>query len=183
MICRCSPRVAAGTKADKGSVESLIPPLPPPLLSEKGIMRKQIFITQPDMYRLQQLVGNPFPLADTSVEALGHELERAIVVAPEKISRKVVTMNSRVRIHDLDRGSELVVTVVFPFESNAELRRMSVLAPLGTALLGSRVNETVSFEAPGGPRRVKIVGIEYQPESAARDRHPARVFQNSGSAA
>jgi regulator of nucleoside diphosphate kinase len=89
---------------------------------------------------------------------------------PEDISKKVVTMNSRIRIHDLDRGSEAVVTVVFPFESNAEQHRVSVLAPLGTALLGRRVGDRVKFEAPGGTRRVKIVRIEYQPEGAARDR-------------
>jgi regulator of nucleoside diphosphate kinase len=104
------------------------------------------------------------------VEALEKELDRAAVVDPEKISRKVVTMNSRVRIHDIDRNAEATVTVVFPSAANAEQNRISVLAPLGTALLGCRVGQIVRFGAPSGPRRLQIMAIEYQPEAAARDR-------------
>jgi len=142
-------------------------------------MQKQIFITTPDMYRLEQLIENRLSPADAGIETLERELNRAIVVDPEKISKNVVTMNSRVRIHDLDRNSEMVVTIVFPFESNAEQNRISILAPLGTALLGSRVGSSVRFNAPGGPRRMKIIGIEYQPEAAARTRLSwARAFHH-----
>jgi len=147
-------------------------------------MRKQIYITKPDMHRLEQLVENSLMPTDSRMDTLERELERAIVVDPEKISRNVVTMNSRVHIRDLDRDSELVVTIVFPFESNVDQNRISVLAPLGMALLGSRVGEGVRFEAPGGPRRVKILGIEYQPEAAARDRLlSSKEFRNIASAA
>jgi regulator of nucleoside diphosphate kinase len=135
------------------------------------------------MHRLESLVENRVPSPDAGVQALEHELGRAILVEPEKIAKNVVTMNSRIRIHDLDRNSELVVTIVFPFESNAERNRISVLAPLGTALLGCRVGERVKFNAPGGERRVKIVGIEYQPEAAARQRIASSVFRDSGAAA
>jgi regulator of nucleoside diphosphate kinase len=133
-------------------------------------MQRQILITKPDMHRLEQLIENRTAPTDAGIETLKYELERATVVDPEKISNNVVTMNSRVRIHDLDRNAESVVTIVFPSESNAEQHRISVLAPLGTALLGSRVGRSVRFNAPGGPRRVKIIGIEYQPEAAGRNR-------------
>jgi regulator of nucleoside diphosphate kinase len=73
-------------------------------------MRKQVFITKPGMHRLEGLVENRLPSPDAGVQALEHELERAILVDPEKIAKNVVTMNSRIRIHDLDRNSELVVT-------------------------------------------------------------------------
>jgi regulator of nucleoside diphosphate kinase len=142
-------------------------------------MRKQIFMTKPDVQRLERLVETRFPAADAGVQALEQELERAILVDPEKIARNVVTMNSRVLIQDLDRNSELVVTVVFPSEANAEQNRISVLAPLGTALLGRRVGQRVTFDAPGGGRRVRIVAIEYQPEAAARDRIQSRVLSDS----
>jgi regulator of nucleoside diphosphate kinase len=130
-------------------------------------MGKNIVITRPDMHRLEQLVESSVSQTDAG-RTLEYELDRAIVVDPERISEKVVTMNSRVRILDMDRDSELVVTVVFPFEANAQQNKVSVLAPLGTALLGCRVGETVKFNAPGGTRRIKIIAIEYQPEAAAR---------------
>jgi regulator of nucleoside diphosphate kinase len=133
-------------------------------------MQRQILITKPDRHRLEQLIENRLAPTDAGVETLERKLERAIVVDPEKISKNVVTMNSRVRIHDLDRNVESVVSIVFPSESNAEQNRISVLAPLGTALLGSRVGTSVRFNAPGGLRRVKIIGIEYQPEAAGRNR-------------
>ena len=135
--------------------------------------QKRIVITKPDMHRLEQLVENRTAPADGRMEALERELDRAVVVDPGEISEEVVTMNTRVRIRDLDRRSQIKITVVFPFEANAEQNRISVLAPIGTALLGCRVGQTVRVDAPGGPRRIKIVAIEYQPEAAARDRIPA----------
>jgi regulator of nucleoside diphosphate kinase len=138
-------------------------------------MEKQIWITTPDLNRLQLLVDNPPPMENTRLESLERELQRAIVVPPDGISRRVVTMNTRVRVQDLDRGFESVLTLVFPFEANVGENRVSVLAPLGTAILGSRVGETVRFQAPGGLRRVKITGIEYQPEAAARSRNTPKT--------
>jgi regulator of nucleoside diphosphate kinase len=133
-------------------------------------MQKQIVITNPDILRLEQLVHTGSALSDDRLQALEQELNRAEVVAPEDIAKTVVTMNSRMRIQDLDRDVEFVCTVVFPAEANAEQNRVSVLAPLGTALLGCRVGQIVRFSAPGGVRRVKIIAIEYQPEAAARKR-------------
>ena len=133
-------------------------------------MRRQILITKPDMHRLEQLIQNRLPSLDAAIATLEHELDRAVVVDPEKISKHVVTMNSRVRIDDLDRNIELVVTIVFPSESNAEQNRISILAPLGAALLGARVGTSVRFSAPGGERRVRVIAMEYQPEAASRNR-------------
>ena len=133
-------------------------------------MQKQIVITDPDIRRLEQLVDTGSALSDDRLQALEQELNRAVVVAPEDIAKTVVTMNSRIRIYDLDRDFEFVCTVVFPAEANAEHNKISVLAPLGTALLGCRVGQIVRFSAPGGVRRVKIMAIEYQPEAAARKR-------------
>src|SRR5687767_14520566 len=135
------------------------------------------------MHRLEQLVESRLqPTAE--VEALEHQLNRAVIIDPDRISSNVVTMNSRVRIHDLNRDSETTITIVFPSEANAEQNRISVLAPLGRTLLGAAVGQTVRFEAPGGTRRVKITAIEYQPEAAARDRISVpSALQNPRSAA
>jgi regulator of nucleoside diphosphate kinase len=132
-------------------------------------MKKRIIMTPSDIERLKQLVESASPQSDhAGLDALARELERADVVAAEEVSRNIVTMNSRVRLHDLDRDIDFVCSIVFPAEANADQKRISVLAPLGTALLGYSAGQVVSFPAPGGPRRVKIKAVEYQPEAAAR---------------
>jgi regulator of nucleoside diphosphate kinase len=134
-------------------------------------MPKRIIVTTFDIERLEQLLESTLPHAHAArLGALEQELDRADVVAEDKISKNIVTMNSRVRLLDLDRDVEVVCSIVFPAQADADQKRISVLAPLGTALLEYRVGHVVRFPAPGGPRRVKITAIEYQPEAAARER-------------
>lgn len=134
-------------------------------------MQKRIIVTMSDNERLKQLLKSTSPQSDyVGLEVLEQELDRAEIVTADKISKNIVTMNSRVRLHDLDRDMEFVCSIVFPAEANSDQKKISVLAPLGTALLGYRLGRIVRFPAPGGPRRVKIKAIEYQPEAAARER-------------
>ncbi|MGH7229846.1 MAG: GreA/GreB family elongation factor [Nitrospiraceae bacterium] len=76
-------------------------------------------------------------------------------------------MNSRVRFKDLDTTQDKVYTLVFPFEAKLEQQKISVLAPIGTAILGYRVGDTVEWLALGGTRKVQIEEILYQPEAEA----------------
>jgi len=124
------------------------------------------------MDRLQRLVETASPAADRFA-ALQLKLDHARIVNTDRVSSDVITMHSRVRIHDLDHDVESVCTLVFPGEANAEHSKVSVLAPLGTALLGGRVSEVIRFAAPAGDRRVRILAVEYQPETAARQRSAA----------
>jgi regulator of nucleoside diphosphate kinase len=134
-------------------------------------MRKGIVVTNSDIERLNQLLEATSPQSNHSERcALEQELEGAEIVAADEISGNVVTMNSRVRLHDLERDVEFICSIVFPAEANADQRRISILAPLGTALLGYRAGQTVRFPAPGGLRTVRIKSIEYQPEASARKR-------------
>jgi regulator of nucleoside diphosphate kinase len=82
-----------------------------------------------------------------------------------KVPPDVVTMNSRVRIKDLNRGRELTYQIVFPEHADLDENRISVLAPIGTALLGYRAGTTVEWQVPSGTRRFRILGVEYQPEA------------------
>jgi regulator of nucleoside diphosphate kinase len=100
------------------------------------------------------------------VNKLEDELEFAEVVAAEDIPPDVVTMRSKVKLKDMDTKEESVYSIVFPTEANYDEGKISVLAPLATALLGSRRGKTVEFEAPGRVRRLQILDILYQPESA-----------------
>lgn len=94
------------------------------------------------------------------------ELDRAHVVDSKTIPKDVVTMNSRARFVDLYTGEERVCTVVFPSDANIEQDKISVLAPIGTALLGYQVGDTIEWRVPSGNKQVRIEEILYQPEAA-----------------
>jgi regulator of nucleoside diphosphate kinase len=97
---------------------------------------------------------------------LEEELEKANVVSSQEIPADVVTMNSQVRIRDLDAGKELILTLVFPANADYEQGKLSILAPMGTALLGYRAGDTIEWHAPSGLRRLRIEQIIYQPEAS-----------------
>jgi len=132
-----------------------------------------IYITDYDSARLKELlqVGISFAERDRqSLETLQGELDRAHIVEPRAVPHDVVTMNSRVRLTDLETNEELVYTVVFPSKANVEHRKISILAPIGTAILGYRVGDTVEWIVPHGVRRLRIEEIVYQPEAAGHYR-------------
>ena len=129
---------------------------------------ENIVITEGDYRRLESLIESSRRLhrrdADR-VDGLEQELERAIVVESGEVSPDVVTMNSRVRIEDLESSREMAYRIVFPNEANVTENRISVLAPMGTALLGARAGATVEWKAPSGMRRFRVLEVEYQPEA------------------
>jgi regulator of nucleoside diphosphate kinase len=92
--------------------------------------------------------------------------ERAHLVASDEIPPDVVTMNSQVVLRDLDTGGEIVLTLVFPRDANVDQQRVSVLAPLGTAILGYRGGDIIEWQMPGGTRRLEVERVLYQPEAA-----------------
>lgn len=97
---------------------------------------------------------------------LKKELEYAQVVPPQEVPADVVTMNSEVRIEGESTEGSGVVKLVFPQDADYTRGRISLLAPLGAALLGRRKGETVRYPAPGGQVEVTVHDIVYQPEAA-----------------
>ena len=97
---------------------------------------------------------------------LENELQQAEVVASKKIPKKVITMNSKVRLKDLDSGKEMVYSLVFPGQADITQNKISILSPLGTALIGYRTGDIIEWKAPAGLRRLKVEEIVYQPEAA-----------------
>jgi len=124
----------------------------------------EIYITEHDMRRLRALIeiygGSDKPYLDR----LEEELDRAKVVGPREIPADVVTMNSVVRIRDLDTGEERSFALVFPNKTAMGEKAISVLAPIGTALIGCREGDNLNWEVPAGTRRIQITQIVYQPE-------------------
>ncbi|KMW74095.1 nucleoside diphosphate kinase regulator [Photorhabdus luminescens subsp. luminescens] len=126
-----------------------------------------IIINELDAERLDSLLEQP-AFADTSIaDALNEELDRAEIVPPAEIPSDVVTMNSRVRFLDLTSNEERVRTLVYPASLQDSSDQLSVMAPLGAALLGLRIGDEISWELPNGEEtRVKVLELLYQPEAA-----------------
>lgn len=119
-----------------------------------------IVISEPDARLLRGLLSRSAATRDQEhLEELRVELERAQVLEPEKISAKVITMNKLVRFVDLSSGKRQEVVLVSPSEADVSARRISVLAPLGTALLGNREGDEVEWLMPGGIRRLQIEAV------------------------
>lgn len=131
--------------------------------------RRKILVTRQDMDRLRDLLRktrDPLGMERPYLETLSAELDRAQVVPIEGIDPDVVTMNTTVRVRDRDSGRLMEVTLVYPERATLEADHISVLAPLGAALLGYRVGDDVSFEVPRGRCSYEIVEVMYQPEAA-----------------
>ncbi len=131
---------------------------------------RSICITEKDRQRLQFLLDDAMvtasPKMRPSFESLAGELRRGSVVSPEEVPPDVVTMNSRVRLRDLDSNEEMTYTLVFPDASDITNGKVSILAPIGTAMLGFRVGDTIAWRVPSGERRLRVEEILYQPEAS-----------------
>ena len=130
---------------------------------------RQIFITEFDLERLEDLVGKfrAKTSRDTrNLDELEQELETAEVVSPEGIPPDVITMNSRVLLEDMDTGQFMEYTLTFPADADVETGKISVLAPIGTAMIGYRAGDRISWVVPGGEKNFLVKEILYQPEAA-----------------
>ncbi|MDR4458971.1 MAG: nucleoside diphosphate kinase regulator [Nitrospirales bacterium] len=132
---------------------------------------RDIYITEFDLNRLTELLGvwqtfNGSKATSIHLESLIEELDRAHIVLPEDIPADVVTMNSRVRLSDPSKEEDLIYTLVFPRDADSGAGKISVLAPIGTAILGYRVGDIIEWPVPLGTRKVKIEEVLYQPEAA-----------------
>jgi regulator of nucleoside diphosphate kinase len=130
----------------------------------------KIYITEFDSRRLRELIDAAAEFGDKRtlqyLNELSDELDRAELVRPEEIPNDVITMNSTFRLQDLDNGGEAVYSLVFPADADSLRGKISVLAPIGTAVLGYRVGDTVEWDVPAGLKRLIVREIVYQPEAA-----------------
>jgi regulator of nucleoside diphosphate kinase len=123
-----------------------------------------IYITETDMKRLHSLIESIQNPRD-DLRGLQAELEHACVVTPADVPPDVITMNSKARLRDLETGEEMIFTLVFPRNANIENDKISVVAPIGTAMLGQRVGDELEWEVPGGFVRLRVEEVLYQPEA------------------
>lgn len=116
-----------------------------------------LILTQADFEKLSTLVGN---LDLERFQLLAEEIDRALIVEDDHIPRDVVCMNSKVSYQDLESGKENVVTVVYPDAANIDENKISVLAPIGSALIGLREGQVIEWPVPGGKQiRIKVLSV------------------------
>ncbi len=133
-------------------------------------MESTIYITEVDLARLRKLIE---AARDRGVDSntpymnkLEDELDRANIVDPKEIPMDAITMRSKVRLKDLESRKEMIYSLVFPNEADVNEGRISVLAPVGTAMIGYRVGDIIEWEVPAGLRRLKVEEVLYQPEAS-----------------
>ena len=120
-----------------------------------------ILITQTDAVRLRALLAARASSArdHEHLHELEMELERARIATPDEVPENVITIHSRVRVLDLASGEPRDLMLVLPTESDAAAGKISVLAPMGIALLGYRAGDVVEWRMPGGVRRLRIESV------------------------
>ena len=130
---------------------------------------RTIYITEYDMKRLSKLIEDSQdsdPQDKGYLAELQKELDDAEIVSSGDIPKEVITMNSQVCLIGQNTQKEEILTLVFPQGANISQGKISVLAPIGTALLGYRVGEVFRWKVPAGERKLKVKKILYQPEAA-----------------
>lgn len=116
-----------------------------------------IYISRDDYSKLRLLIATALhSSASAALAKLRDELDRAAVIHPADFPTDVVTMNSTVEFEDLGTSEIEEYTITFPERADVEQHRISILAPIGTALIGCRVGDVVKWSTPGGIRQLKV---------------------------
>jgi regulator of nucleoside diphosphate kinase len=127
-----------------------------------------MYVTEKDFQRLHHLIQEERQTNGTgnNITRLGEELKRATRLPADQIPAEVVTMNSRVHVKELKSGNEMEVTLVYPRNADVNAKKISVLAPLGAAILGYREGDQIEWVVPNHRFTYKIEKVIYQPEAA-----------------
>ena len=136
-------------------------------------MTRRIIITDTDRRLLERLIESARidnGGREDSLNAVERELKRARIIPESRMPGDVIAMNSVVRLRDLDSGETETYTLVFPNDADVSLNRISVLAPVGTAILGYREGDVIEWRVPAGLRRLEVVKVVSQARHA--EAHP-----------
>jgi len=131
-------------------------------------VERNLYVTEHDMVRLELILDSALQRNDSqreNVKRLMEDLDRASIIDAEDVPHDVVTMNSVVCVADVDSGEEMTFTLVYPEAADLSQEKVSVLAPVGSAVLGYRTGDMVEWKVPSGHRRLKIEKVIHQPEA------------------
>ncbi|TXL75932.1 nucleoside diphosphate kinase regulator [Vineibacter terrae] len=129
-----------------------------------------ITLTADNHERLSRLADAAADGMSAEADFLAREVDRAVVVDPERIAPQIVTMNSRCVFRDDSNGFDRTVTLVYPEDEDAAAGRISVLTPIGSALIGLAEGQSMSWRTRSGERRVlTLLRVAFQPEAEAHE--------------
>ena len=128
------------------------------------MIARKIYITRYDLERLRSLIDASSGPEAPYLEKLQKELGQATVVEPREVPGDVVTMNSIVRVRDLGTREERTLMLVFPGKEGVNGKTVSILSPMGIALIGYKEGDILEWELPTGTVKIRIEEIVYQPE-------------------
>ena len=136
------------------------------------LLDRDICLTELDAVRLESMLDQlrrRAPEELSSVEALEDRVDAARVVHQSCIEPQIVTMNSTVVLTDRSSDEAVELTLAYPREADADHGRVSVLSPVGRALIGARIGEVLRVAVPGQrDRTFEVTAIPYQPEAQGR---------------
>lgn len=125
-----------------------------------------VVLCESDFRTLTDFVGTHPSQEKADEMSLAYELGRAIVVKDDAIPEHTIRLNSKVVIESLDNNRKTECTVVMPVDADISKKKISVLAPLGTALIGFRAGEEIEWHMPAGLRRFRIIEVANETEPA-----------------
>ncbi len=135
----------------------------------KSSEKRTIYITEADKAKLEKLLAEEILNANkgfSHLEGLTKELMKAKVVESADVPSDIITMNSKVLLKHLERGESQEYMLVFPKHANERMHKVSVLSPIGTAMIGCRVGHVFGVKTQDGERQMMVEQILYQPEAA-----------------
>jgi len=127
--------------------------------------RKKIIVSSRDYTKLTGIIGSKPGSCEAEYKELFEELKNAVLVEPENIPADVITMNSKVRFKDIEESEDYIFSLVYPEDADTSKGKLSILAPIGTALLGYRVGDKVKWKVPAGIKTFLVEEVLYQPEA------------------
>ncbi len=130
-------------------------------------MAHKIIITELDNQRLNKIIDDVVQHDSNEkkhIQMLKNELSHAKIVAPDEIPNNIITMNSKFLLSIGDTDEELY-SLVYPEQADIANNNISIMAPIGTAILGYKEGDTIEWQVPDGKIKIKVIKILYQPES------------------
>jgi regulator of nucleoside diphosphate kinase len=127
-----------------------------------------ITVSSLDLERIEELIASDAYRKMPGIDALRDELDRATVVEPHEVPHGLVTMNSTVLFRDEDTSQEYELTLAYP-NSDAKPNPVSILAPVGSALLGLSTGQSIMWQIPGGRQlQLRVLDVRFQPEASGQ---------------